>query len=71
MCNNAIGDCTITISSIAPSDLNNPFGHFTGTITGQLYAMYPITHDCVYMGTTYDQYTPQGAPTAISSSGGW
>lgn len=70
-CNTAIGDCTISVSSLTPNayDVSAPFGHFSGSISATLYSGDKITQDCNASMET--QYTPVGSPIAVTIDGGW
>jgi hypothetical protein len=68
-CNRVGGDCTAVINSVDPRpDLQNPFGHFSGTISGSVWSGIKQVDCGVY---TNASIAIDGTSYPITVTGAW
>jgi hypothetical protein len=62
-CNQVLGECNISVASLSPVDVSDPWGHFSGSISATLYS-----GDMTDMNGCI---VPTGSPTAVTIDGAW
>ncbi|HLK90735.1 MAG TPA: hypothetical protein VKZ18_12610 [Polyangia bacterium] len=67
-CNYLVGDCTVTIDSFANADMNNPGGHFSGSLTATLWSG---SQSVSCAGGTSSGVQGAGTQLTISATGAW